>query len=519
VAPSGRGNDLISRHTRGSGGNTSRGRHNRSRASHFHRSSEVRQIIRLIDVSGETREIRRWGRMNFTSHFSVLEALSARASRFGGLSRGRLGNAQHMWSVDETGTLDVSLLDVGNDTDILQQETSELNSIPVPEEVLQVHGFAPPRKAEGTVCLIYENINGLNTRMKDNDKLERMQELHDALEVDIAAYCEHKINYQHKMNTNGFNQLFRWGEAAVHSIVAHNVHENVGKIQQGGTSLILFGHLTQNFEGNESEKDPMGLGRWTVMTLQGDGCRTHIVCGYNPCGNNKLNSGTSYQQQKRYLVMVKKDLMCPRRRFHDDLISQLKKWKEEGDRLVVCLDANENIYRKSLGRSLADLDGLNMSKVIGDFTGKKLGPTFFRGGKPIDVVWAMHDIVVTHACVMPAGFRIDDHMMFVIDFQEESLVGTEPFRVHQFAARRLNTKVSSGATQKYVERFEADIMRHRLLDRLVSLHTGHKSRWCLQKALNKIDRQCRELMVHAEKKCRKIKSGRIPFSPEAAIWI
>ena len=26
-------------------------------------------------------------------------------------------------------------------------------------------------------------------------------------------------------------------------------------------------------------------------------------------------------------------------------------------------------------------------------------------------------------------------------------------------------------------------------------------------------------MLHAEKKCRRIKSGRIPFSPEAALWI
>ena len=158
------------------------------------------------------------------------------------------------------------------------------------------------------------------------------------------------------------------------------------------------------------------------------------------------------------------DLTCPRKRFHDDLISQLTKWRDEGDRLVVCLDANENIYRKSIGRSLTDLDGLNMSKVVGDFTGKKIGPTFFRGGKPIDAVWATRNIVVTHACVMPAGFGVGDHRMFVINFQEESLVGTEPFRVQRFAARRLNTKVSSGATRKYVERFEADIKRHRLLE-------------------------------------------------------
>ncbi len=140
-----------------------------------------------------------------------------------------------------------------------------------------------------------------------------------------------------------------------------------------------------------------------------------------------------------------------------------------------------------------------MSEVVGEFTGKKLGPTFFRGGKPIDAVWATQDIVVTHACVMPVGFGNGDHRMFVIDIQEESLIGIEPFKVQQFAARRLNTKVSSGATKKYVERFENSIIKHRLLERLATLNDNHKLRQKLQEALNKLDRQTRELMANAEK--------------------
>jgi hypothetical protein len=78
---------------------------------------------------------------------------------------------------------------------------------------------------------------------------------------------------------------------------------------------------------------------------------------------------------------------------------QLNKWQEEGDHLVVCLDANEDIYKKSLGKSLTKRDGLNMSEVVGDFTGKKIGPTFFRGSKPIDGIWATPNLVVTHVII------------------------------------------------------------------------------------------------------------------------
>ena len=176
--------------------------------------------------------------------------------------------------------------------------------------------------------------------------------------------------------------------------------------------------------------------------------------------------------------------------------------------------------KKSLRKTLTKNDGgLGMSEVIGTFTGKKIGPTFFRGSKLIDGIWATPDIIITHACIMPAGFGVGDHRLFVVDFQEESLVGTAPFRITRFAARRLNTKVSSGATKKYLRRMEDQLSRHRLIERLGLLHTRCTSRTSFSKGLNKLDRQSREIMLHAEKKCWRIKSGRIPFSPEAALWI
>ena len=58
---------------------------------------------------------------------------------------------------------------------------------------------------------------------------------------------------------------------------------------------------------------------------------------------------------------------------------------------------------------------------------------------------------------MPAGYGIGNNRMFVIDFQEASLVGMEPFCVQRYAARRLNTKVSSRATRKYIKRLEENI--------------------------------------------------------------
>ena len=81
------------------------------------------------------------------------------------------------------------------------------------------------------------------------------------------------------------------------------------------------------------------------------------------------------------------------------MIAQLKQWREDGDRLIVCLDTNENIYNKRIGKKLTDREGLTMSEMVGGFTCKKVGAAYFRGSTPIDGVWATSDVTVVGACV------------------------------------------------------------------------------------------------------------------------
>ena len=364
-----------------------------------------------------------------------------------------------------------------------------------------------------------ENPNGLNTSMKDNEKLDKAKELIDELEADVVAYSEHRINCRHKRNKNGMAQMFKGGEAELRAVVGHNVHENISKVQEGGVSLMMVGPLLQQYNFEHSGKDDTGLGRWVSMVLEGeDGIVTRIVCCYNPCYNSKAGSRTTYQQQRRYFITVEKDRTCPRKRFRDDLAKQLTKWREQGERLIVCMDANENIYTKRIGKTLTDVEGLDMVEVVGAFTGKQLGATFFRGSTPIDGIWATRDIEVASACVMPCGFGIGDHRLFVVDFRTSSLIGAAPPRVIRAAARRLNTDIAH-TEAKYNDKLESNFERHNIVARVVDAHRSSPDKATVQEKLDKIDEEAKQYMVHAEKKCRRIKSGRIPFSPDAAIWI
>ncbi len=134
--------------------------------------------------------------------------------------------------------------------------------------------------------------------------------------------------------------------------------------------MLMFGEMIDYYYQAQSGRDNSRLGRWVVMTLRGE-TTTRIICGYNPCGNDHPNSGTVYHQQHQYWITKQGCLTCPRVKFWEDLVAQLKRWREQGD----SLDANEDLYRKLTRETLTSIDGLAMQEVVGRFTGRRFGPT------------------------------------------------------------------------------------------------------------------------------------------------
>jgi hypothetical protein len=146
---------------------------------------------------------------------------------------------------------------------------------------------------------------------------------------------------------------------------------------------------------------------------------------------------------------------------------------------------------------MVNADGLNMSEVVGDFTGRPVGPTFFRGQKPIDGVWATKDIQVVNACIMPAGFGVGDHQMFVIDVRTQSIVGGSPPKVAKMAARRLNTTIPHVA-ERYVATLEQLTEAHHLNSRLITVASSGLNKDLVRWNINKIDKECKDYMRRAE---------------------
>ncbi|KAL7519284.1 hypothetical protein ACHAWF_000220, partial [Thalassiosira exigua] len=230
------------------------------------------------------------------------------------------------------------------------------------------------------------------------------------------------------------------------------------------------------------------------------------------------SSTKSFEDVQDERDVAEKSTDCPRKRFVKELVEQLERWRAEGDRLAVCLDANQNVYKKELDRALTDIDGLGMVEAVGAFTGVKLGATYFCGSKPIDAVWTTGDLEVVNACMMPVGYGVGDHRMFALDFTKTSFLGSELKKIIRPQARRLNTLID-GATETYVDQLEDLCEHHKIAPKLITAHRDAPDSESARNEVSNADKLSEDLMKNAERKCRKLKNGHVPFSPESSIWI
>ena len=283
------------------------------------------------------------GSIKPTNHKTIMEQLRIRAEWF--RKQGRLRDKDLEEIIAE-----IKANDRTAEEDADKTEENRWVMEAVEEGLLQVHGTAPNTKQHGVFRILGENCNGFNNRIRCNNKIANALDIKEDLDIDCFLYCELRLNFRHKDNKNNLKQMFQC-KLACTAIGAHNVHEAriAGRVQEGGTGTICFGD-TVNYVKKKG-KDKEGLGRWCKILLGGNyGHQTRIISAYNPCKNKTVNSGTTYQQQRRYFITWKKDLTSPRTLFRHDLIKQIKSWWESGDKIILFMDHNEHVTNEATGK-------------------------------------------------------------------------------------------------------------------------------------------------------------------------
>ena len=199
--------------------------------------------------------------------------------------------------------------------------------------------------------------------------------------------------------------LFRT-DVSAKSVRGYNRHDNKHRGQEGGTAIVAINQATSLVAS--CGVDVTDLGRWSWMILETQpGHRTRIVSAYQPCANRRGGYASCYSQQRAY-HKEQGDNRCPRLLFRLQLIKQLEEWRNDGDRILLMMDANEHILHGQF-TSLLKKNKIDLSEIVHTRSTSPLPPTFIRGSEPIDGAWCTPDLECVGARLMPFYFGVGDH--------------------------------------------------------------------------------------------------------------
>ena len=192
-------------------------------------------------------------------------------------------------------------------------------------------------------------------------------------------------------------------------------------------------------------------GRWSWVRLQGNKRggqerNIRIINAYRVCQKDVTESSfTSYMQQ--YEIQQKEGIATPfpHKQVMLDLGTFITKCKEEGDEIILCLDANEETETHNENAKEGTITHLMHKSTLvcaHEFLGYKSG-TFESSGRQLDYVLVTPGIL---PAILRGGYRpyseglTSDHKSLFIDFEAGILFGDDTGDIDISRTRNLNTK-------------------------------------------------------------------------------
>ena len=436
------------------------------------------------------------------------------------VERHTVGRARHSVTEEEVERwIDEEDFERDNSADMMKAATEmqRVESMSVP-----VHGFLPAEeRGDGVFRGLMVQLNGIKTNKVRNRKAAQLQWLVRKYDVQIVGLGEIGVNWSKCRHKKRLLTLLPEIERSARSSTSHNSRqqERHGIKQQGGVGMIVLNDLLPYYK--KGNKDFRHLGRWDSAILRGSQHhQTRVVQVYGVRPERSEQYGSVYQQHVRYMQETGIDGVSPRQLFETDLLYQLRKWREAGDRLILMMDANEHVLTGRLCRQLP-MDGINLREITKDVVGSLCGYTHESGSQPIDGVWATPDITITGVKWLPFEQSPGDHRACLFEFTSLSAIGAHEKRIVYPVCRRLTSK-NERSVEVYTDEMLKQFDIHRIEARLDNLTATQEASTTYPPDLSHpadiLDRQVVEIQRHCEKICRKIYQGDTPCSPEYSLW-
>ena len=250
------------------------------------------------------------------------------------------------------------------------------------------------RCSKSNVRILFQNIRGFGDS-EENRKTESIRQAIQEDNVDIMCMTEMNVNWKRVAKRKNLTQMSKaWFENSKVSI-AYNYHQqgNKSKFQPGGSAIISKGSLS--LRAIDFAPDQRRMGRWASQLFKGkDSIKTRIVTMYVPKEPDKHTFQRIYSQQQSALVKLG-IAGSVQYNFWRDFWTQVDKWLEEGDQLVIAGDFNEDIRNPAFQNEFRKRQ---LIPAILNKHGPELPATHNSGKDPIDEIFVSSTIWCRPEC-------------------------------------------------------------------------------------------------------------------------
>jgi len=365
-------------------------------------------------------------------------------------------------------------------------------------------------KPNGTIRIWYTNPCGIGVdpmAIKSDDSFFFLK---NRSKCDVFGLAETNIHwkmlYSHATLYSRVKQ--RWHQFKTST--SHNEHMKLGKTQRGGTCTVAVGQAAHRVF--QIGSDPSGLGRWSWIEFRGKNDHlTRVYTAYRPGGkpSQTLELTTVYHQQAHYLRKHKIDRE-PRNHF-DICIKEEIEEQSERCNIVLLIDVNQNVMHGHFTKMMKEMGLVNVFEILHS---DDMPSTHHRGSNPISAIYISPFLQPTRAGILPKGIGVlGDHRNMFMDVTTASFLGSHMYMVKTPQMKRLHMG-DSRIVKRFLKqtRIHIDANNIRSLSEKIVTKATYPISLHMQQQVENLDEQMGRAIRHAEKKCRKLRTGEIPFS-------
>lgn len=230
-----------------------------------------------------------------------------------------------------------------------------------------------------------------------------------------------------------------------------------------------------------------------------------------PIAHALVQAGTTSTYAGQVIGLAKESIIeCPRQRFWNDLRTFIIQCQENNETVIIMGDWNSQ-YNEVVNW----MKHIGLKDIIHDRHKLPPPPTCKRSrSAPLDAVFAPESFQCWRSGFLSFEYLEGDHRGIWCDIPVEFLLGYNMQHPAHPKARRLKT-MDPRVRKKYTKLLHMQLQQKNIYERIAQLYQSMRQKILPTDILNfeELDQTITEAMERAERKCRKLRTGTVKWSP------